>query len=237
MDVNQEHVMNRVMLGEQKLLIVGGSPLLRCGIAAALADEDWLLIVEMTGDASRTRQLCAEHKTLFVVLDLEIVGNGIGLARELLRLAPHTRILALGEKEDPASVQRAFRAGIHGYVGKQDETHELGNGLRKLWLGGEQFIGERLEIKLMRQVVVGSPVTPPASSMELLSPREQEVFQLVGRGRGTSLLAEDLGVSVKTIETHYRRIKEKLDIHSSADLKRHATECELSQIKIQPANT
>ncbi len=147
------------------------------------------------------------------------VPDGLAMVRDFTKLHPEARILALSEREDTACMQTAFASGAHGYMSKQDSTAEVVAGLMALTQGR---IRERADEGLtVRQVVDGRLKSEP-HKVERLSPRELEVFRLVGRGVGTEAQAAALKLSVKTVETHRARIKQKLGARDGVELRRRA---------------
>jgi DNA-binding NarL/FixJ family response regulator len=115
---------------------------------------------------------------------------------------------------------RALRAGAAGYVMKQEATEKVLTAIRQV-LNGEIFLSERMEKKMMHQLV-GGRAARTGSPLEDLSDRELEVFNLIGQGHGTRQIAEELHLSIKTIESHRAHIKEKLNLKNATELVQHA---------------
>jgi DNA-binding NarL/FixJ family response regulator len=113
--------------------------------------------------------------------------------------------------------ERVLRAGAAGYVMKQEATDKVLIALRKVLSGGI-YLSERMSSKFMHQLVGGGKVTANGSLIERLSDRELEVFGLIGEGRGTRQIADQLHLSVKTVESHRAHIKEKLNLRSATEL-------------------
>jgi DNA-binding NarL/FixJ family response regulator len=116
--------------------------------------------------------------------------------------------------------ERALRAGADGYIMKQEATEKVMEAIRHV-LRGEIYVSEKLASKMLHQFVAGR--TPPGSSLiQRLSDRELEVFQLIGQGHGTRQIAEELHLSVKTIESYRAHIKDKLKLKNATELVRYA---------------
>jgi DNA-binding NarL/FixJ family response regulator len=117
--------------------------------------------------------------------------------------------------------ERAMRAGANGYIMKQEATEKVLVAIRRI-LQGEVYLSDRLTNSMLRQYARGT--TPQSSPLLNLSDRELEVFRLIGKGHGTRQIADDLHVSVKTIESYQAHIKEKLALRNSRELVQHAIE-------------
>jgi DNA-binding NarL/FixJ family response regulator len=112
--------------------------------------------------------------------------------------------------------ERVLRAGAAGYIMKQEATEKVLGAIRHV-LGGGVYLSDKLNAKLMHQLV-GGKTQPGASSMERLSDRELEVFNLIGQGCSTRQIAGQLHLSIKTIESHRAHIKEKLNLDNATQL-------------------
>ena len=115
--------------------------------------------------------------------------------------------------------ERALRAGANGYIMKQEATERVLEAIRRI-RGGEVYVSDRIAKRLLRQIV-SSPAAGK-SPMEALTDRELAVFRLIGKGRGTREIADDLHVSVKTVESYQAHIKEKLSLKNARELVQHA---------------
>src|SRR5262249_27299783 len=125
-------------------------------------------------------------------------------------------ILVLSAREDPLSIQRAFRSGAHGYLTMEDDPSEVLQALDQI-AAGDLYTSENVSRRLLANLANGE-FKPARSELRLLSDRELQVFSLIGRGFGASRLATELHLSVKTIETYQANIKEKLGLHTAAEL-------------------
>jgi DNA-binding NarL/FixJ family response regulator len=207
------------------VLIVGGYPLHRQGTRLALEAFPGLAVCGETGDTARARELCERHRPDFIVLDLSgAAGVALGVLRDFRRLHPPVHTLVLSEVEDVVWLERVFQAGASGFVSKLDGEGELANGIMQLGMTGERFVSRRMSHLLMENLKAGRMIKSAARATKALSPREMEVFLLVGKGQGATAAARSLGISVKTVETHHRRIREKLGLRDGEDLKRRAAE-------------
>ena len=208
--------------GKLRVMLVEAIPLIRFGLAALSEIDPLLKVCAEAGDAPTARQRCAEAQPDLIVLNLAIPrGDGIQLLRDFQKLHPAARTLVVSDREDALSLERAFRAGARGYVSLREEPTEVFAGLARL-AAGELFASRRVSHLLLEHLAQRR--RPAAWEVATLSDRELQVFRLLGEGLGATAIARDLGLSVKTIETHQSRMKEKLHAATSAELHRRAGE-------------
>lgn len=175
-----------------------------------------------TDEAPLARELFLRHKPHLVVVGLRLSGaDGTQLVKEFRNLNPVAAILALSEYPDAFSVQRVFRAGARAYLSIEDAP-ELLRAFDEI-LAGHPYVGASVLPVILNNFANGSK-NSRASEISSLSDRELEIFSFIGRGVSVSELATELHVSVKTIETHQMRMKEKLALHSAAELRQKARE-------------
>jgi len=168
------------------------------------------------------RDLFLRHKPDIVLIGLRLTGaDGIQLIKEFRSLNPIVPILALSEHADAFSAQRAFRAGGRGYLTIEDAP-ELLRALDEI-SAGHPYVGASVLPLILSNFAAGAK-GPRTFDVNSLSDRELEIFSFIGRGFSVSELASELHVSVKTIETYQMRIKEKLALHSAAELRQKARE-------------
>jgi DNA-binding NarL/FixJ family response regulator len=175
-----------------------------------------------TEEARLARELFLRHKPDLVLVGLRLCGaDGIQLIKEFRSLNPAVAILALSEQADAFSAQRVFRAGARGYLSIEDAP-ELLRALDEI-SSGRPYVGASA-LPLILNNFAGGAKNSRNADINSLSDRELEIFSFIGRGLSASELAGELNVSVKTIETHQMRIKEKLALHTAAELRHKARE-------------
>jgi len=206
-----------------RIVIIDDHPLFRDGLRAVLQLDPTLAVA---GDAADTRSGCAAVETIqpdVIVLDVGLPGSsGISAIDELHRLAPRARILMLTMHSAHEFVLQAFAAGAHGYALKDQPPTEVVEAIRTV-AAGSRYLAPRLPRGLLeaRQ----GPLR--GSVLDVLSPREREIFDLVARGFSSQGIASQLFISVKTVETHRAHINRKLGFHSTVDLIRFAARHQL----------
>lgn len=205
-----------------RVLVVHGSPVTRLGLTMLLMQSGRYDVCGQADAASTARELFEQHQPELVVTGLTLRGgDGIGLIKDFRKLHPPSRTLVLSKRDDALSVQRAFRAGARAYLMAGDETAEVLEALDRI-LAGELYASVSVGRRLLENLASGQ-IKPNDSKVTSLSDRELQVFSLFGRGFGATRLAAELHLSVKTIETHQMRIKEKLGLRSAAELSKEAS--------------
>jgi len=175
-----------------------------------------------TDEAPLARELFRRHNPPVVLVGLRLYGaDGIQLIKEFRSLNPAASILALSEHADAFSAQRVFRAGARAYLSVEDAP-ELLRALEEISTG-HPYVGASVLPLILGNFAAGTK-NSRSSDIHSLSDRELEIFSFIGRGVSVSELATELHVSVKTIETHQMRMKEKLALHSAAELRQKARE-------------
>jgi DNA-binding NarL/FixJ family response regulator len=203
-------------------LVVHNSPVTRLGLTILLGASGRFTVCAQTDAASTARELFEQHRPDLVVAGLTIRGgDGIDLIKDFRKLHPASRTLVISKRDDALAVQRAFRAGAKAYLMAGDDTQEILRALDRILLG-ELYASESVGRSLIENFA-GNLKKARNSKVESLSDRELQVFSLFGRGFGATRLAAELHLSVKTIETHQRRIKEKLGLRSAVELSKEAS--------------
>lgn len=207
----------RVLLADDHLIVRQG--------CKALLDREGFEVVAEASDGHEAVRLAQTLRPDVAVLDLAMpLMNGLEASQEILHASPGTRSVVLTMYTDDHYVIRALRAGIRGYVVKSQASADLVQAIQEVTKGAIY-----LSPGISRAVVdayLAKTEFPP----DPLTPRERQVLQLVAEGKRAKEVAEFLGVSVKTVESHRTRIKEKLHIYETAGLVRYA----IRQGLIQP---
>ena len=209
-------------LTKATVLVVHRIGFVRTGVLSLIAKSMQFTLCGETDEAPLARELFLRHKPHLVVVGLRLSGaDGVQLIKEFRNLNPVAAILALSEHADAFSVQRVFRAGARAYLSIEDAP-ELLPAFHEI-LAGHPYVGASV-LPLILSNFAGGTKNSRNSDINSLSDRELEVFSFIGRGVSVSELATELHVSVKTIETHQMRMKEKLALHSAAELRQRARE-------------
>jgi DNA-binding NarL/FixJ family response regulator len=213
-----------------KVLIVHGSPVTRFGLSALLRSLRCFRVCAQTDNVPEARELFGRHRPDVAVIGLSLRhGDGVGLIKDFKKSISSVRTLVLSDRTDMLSVQRAFRAGARGYMVTHDDISEIPRALTQILVG--EFYASPSVARLLLHVLAEGRIMPARSELTQLSDRELQIFGMIGRGLGASRVARELHLSVKTIETHRMRIKQKLGLRSGADLNRRAENWLMSQMR------
>ena len=206
-----------------KILVLDDHPIVRQGLGLLINQQPDLMVCCEAEDAEGAMNAIGECTPDMLVVDISLKGtNGIEFVKKCLDRYRNLPILVLSMHDESLYAERALRAGARGYIMKKEATEKLLEAIRAI-LNSGVYLSERMAAKLDADLE-GGPIEPPSSPVERLSDRELEVFELIGRGRKTSLIARDLELSVKTVEAHREHIKAKLKLKSANELLRFATQ-------------
>lgn len=207
--------------GKSRILLVDDHPIVRQGLEEMINHEKDLAVCGTAEDLHQALDQITALKPDLVMVDISLKGsNGIELLKNIKVRFPKLSVLMLSMHDESLYAVRALRAGASGYIMKQEATEKVLTAIRQV-LNGEIYLSEKMEKKMMQQLV-GGRAARTGSPIEDLSDRELEVFGLIGQGHGTRQIAEQLHLSIKTIESHRAHIKEKLNLKNATELVQHA---------------
>ena len=198
-------------------------PLLRYGICAYVNSQPDMMVCGEAGSIPEARSKIAECHPQLLVTALSLgAENSLKFIKALKAENQMLRILVYSAFEETIFAYRAMRAGANGYVMKQAPREELATAIRDI-ANGSIYVSREAALTAFRQSLRGPPKNYQwprfGHSLENLSDREMQIFQLLGSGLGTRQIAELLNLSVKTVECHRENIKHKLHLNSGAELR------------------
>ena len=194
--------------------------LVRGGVRSLLESLPGVTIVGETGDGREALDLVEKHRPDVILLDITMPGlSGLEVAARVAGVSPRTKVVMLTMHAGETYVAQALRAGIAGYLLKDSAIAELEMALEAV-SRGETYLSPAVTSRVVTSFLSGQG--PPVGPLEGLTSRQREVLQLIAEGRSTKEIAVQLGVAIKTIETHRTQIMERLDIHDIAGLVRFA---------------
>jgi two-component system response regulator NreC len=195
------------------IVVADDHAVVRSGLRMLLDAEPDFAVVADAGDVAAARECVARHSPAILVLDLHMPGDtSLSAMPALRRSAPHTRIVVLTMQEDPAFAREAMAAGASGYVLKEAADTELVAAIRAVAAGGTY-----LQPEVGARLASGAVVDDGG-----LTRRETEVLRLIALGHTNAEIAEQLFLSIRTVETHRSNIHAKLKLSRRADLVRYA---------------
>lgn len=202
---------------DKKIVLVDHYPIIRKGLADIINQEEHLSVCAETASAKAVFELIDEYTPHLVIIDPSLKdGCGIQFIKDLKIYSPEIMILIFSRNVETIYVDFVLKAGAVGYVVKSDKLSEIISAIEKI-LQGEIFVSEAIRVKLLKRLL-SRPDRKRDTPIELLSSRELEVFQLLGEGYSTRIIAEELGLGIKTIETYRFNIKKKLVIEDNTQL-------------------
>lgn len=205
----------------RKIIIVDDHPMMRQGLAQLINNEPDLNVVAEADNAGEALDQIRLHQPDLVIADISLPDrNGLELIKDLRALRSDILILVVSMHDEQLYAERVLRAGGRGYVMKQEGGRKLMHAIRHV-LEGKIYVSEKMSANIL-EIFSGGRNKGGGSPVESLSDREFEVFQMIGEGKGTRQIAEQLHLSVKTVEVHRANIKEKLHLKTATDLVRYA---------------
>ena len=205
----------------RRILVADQHPLFRYGLQRLVDRQRGLISTGEADSAQSLKALLAIRLPDLLVMGLRFPGeDGIELIKTLRTSYPALPILVLSGLDETVYAERAMRAGASGFIRKHETLTEIVAAIRRV-LAAELYLSRTMSARLLRQMLAGSGRTF-GSGFERLSDRELNVFQLLGSGLTSRKVAMQLGISLKTVESHRENIKHKLGFNDGAELARHA---------------
>lgn len=201
---------------KNEILLVDDHPLVREWLANLINEQPDLHVCGEASDAPRAFELIAQTAPAVVIVDISLEGgSGIELIKSVKINHPQVAMIVLSMHDEALYAERALRAGARGYIMKREATKKILHAIRSV-LGGKIYVSDKIAEIMAEKFVEGS--ISSEDSVEQLSDRELEIFQLLGRGLNTRQIADHLHVGFKTVQTYCARIKEKLKLDNATQL-------------------
>jgi DNA-binding NarL/FixJ family response regulator len=201
-----------------RIMLVDDHPLIREAVGHLVAES---LEFELVGEAANGKECFERIESLrpdILILDIAMPEmNGEQVARELRRLYPELKIIALSGYTDRQFVRAMSKAGAKAYVVKSASGRELIHALRAV-ASGKNYLSPEVTGAVMEDAAPSAELSTPNT----LGKREKEVLKLIAEGQRSAAIAAQMGIAVATVEAHRRNILRKLQLHSVADLTRYA---------------
>jgi DNA-binding NarL/FixJ family response regulator len=202
------------------LLLADDHALVRAGIRALLESLDGVEVIGEASDGHDALRMIGEQRPDLALLDISMPGlNGLEVTARATREYPRTRVIVLSMHADDEYVYRALRAGATGYLLKNADRRELELAVRAV-ARGEAWLSPAVSKKVIAAFAGGGKRSE--DPVEVLTPRQREILQLVAEGHSTKEIAQRLVLSVKTVESHRTQLMERLGIHDVSGLVRYA---------------
>jgi DNA-binding NarL/FixJ family response regulator len=225
---SDNHASQNQAVTKKRILVVDDHPVVRQGLALLINREPDLVVCGEAEEAMGAMHILASARPDILIVDISLSGpDGLDLLKSIRTTHPTLPVLILSMHDESIYAERALRAGANGYIMKQEATEKVLVAVRRI-LSGEIYVSDRIAGKMLKHYITGSG-TLRSSSIADLSDRELEVFRLIGEGHGTRQIAEELHLSIKTVESYQAHIKEKLSLRSSRELMQHAIQWNMNE--------
>ena len=206
------------------VLLADDHSMIREGLHALIKHETDITVVKEAKDGREAVAMAAQLNPMVIVMDIAMpLLNGLEATRQILKSNPAAKILILSAHGDDAYLTQAIALGASGYLIKQTAARILPVAIRHIAKGHEFYspsIAKRILQHQRKEIQNGD--IPTRDTISQLSSRETEVLQLVAEGKANKETADELHISIKTVEKHRQSLMDKLDIHDTASLTRYA---------------
>jgi len=212
---------SKTALEKSRIYMVDDHTMFREGLRQLIESESDM---KVCGDAASGAEALPGIRTTkpdIVLVDISLAGgSGLDLIKDIKAEFEDLPVLVVSMHEESLYAERALRAGASGYVMKHEPAKTVRAAIQKV-LAGDMYLSDKMSSTIISRVMRGQS-NGPASAVANLSDRELEVFRALGQGKGVRQIAEELGVTVTTVNSFRNRIKEKLQLKSSTEVMLHA---------------
>jgi DNA-binding NarL/FixJ family response regulator len=210
------------LLSPTKILIVDDHSMVREGLRLRISAFPDLEVCGEATTEDEAIELVNKTNPCLVIVDISLKsGHGIELIKRIKAISPKIKMLVSSGFQESLYAERALRAGALGYLNKQDSGEKVIDAIRTV-LRGEHYVSAAITQRLVSQALGNR--SESSDPIDLLTDRELEVFRMIGNGKTSGAIAEELLLSTHTIDTHRENIKRKLGIKNAAELSRHAVQ-------------
>lgn len=210
--------MNQVR--KPRVLMADDHSILLAGLRKLI--EDQCEVVETVENGRALLEAAGQLKPELIILDISMpLMNGLEAARQLRKSLPNTKLLFLTMHASPRYAMEAFKVGAQGFLLKQSAVSELPQAIEAV-LNGKHYLTPSIAKPVIDQALNPKTTQEMKGTAAELTPRQREILQLIGEGKGTKEIATLLDISVKTVQFHKACLMQELNVHTSAELMRYA---------------
>src|SRR5438105_2950251 len=201
---------------KRPVFIVDDHPLVRDGLANFINQQADLVVCGESEDSGGAITGIESSKPDVALIDISLKNeSGLELVKTLQTQVPQVAVIVLSMHDEELYAERALHAGARGYVMKRETTKNVLTAIRRV-VKGDIYVSDRVVNSMAKRM--SSRKTSAAEPVERLSDRELEIFRLLGQGRTPSQIAEDLRLSLKTVQAYCARTKAKFGVTSLTEL-------------------
>lgn len=212
------------MAEQTRIVIVDDHPFVREGLKQLLAGQGDFSLVAEASSVNEAQAAISSHTPDVAVVDLALgADDGVELVRWIRTSYPDIRVLVLSMQDEALYAERLLRLGVSGYVMKNVAGTDFLGALRKV-ARGQKHVSAAMGERLLTHVARGRTPGTDEDPVSALTGRELEVFRLIGEGISTREISQRLDLSMKTVDAHRRHMREKLNLRSTSELIRYATQ-------------
>lgn len=207
------------------ILLVEDHPVVRKGLKTILESEGFFKIIGEADEGNKALKILADSNVDFLIIDINLKGNinGIELVEAVKDRYPNIPMLVMSMSDVSIYAERSLKAGARGFIAKDEAAENIIDAVREI-IGGKIYLSKESSTKIAMKHIFGCSTGSNSLNIDILSNRELEIFKLIGKGYKRSELADELNININTIESHRRKIREKLNLKSSKDLTKLAVE-------------
>jgi len=212
---------NAAQPDKSRVFIVDDHTMFREGLRQLIEHDPGLTVCGDAADAQKAMEGISQSNPDVVMVDITLAdSSGLDLVRNIKNKYEDLPVLVVSMHEESLYAERALRSGAMGYVMKNEPAKTVIAAIRSV-LRGEMYLSQKMSSSVITRFIHGEN-EQPMSPLEILSDRELEVFRMLGQGKGTRQIAQDLEVSIPTVQSFRNRIKEKLHLKTAPELVLHA---------------
>lgn len=207
-----------------EIMIIDDHPIVRQGLKMIIEREKRFKVCAEASNASDAIRIIADAKPAIAIVDISLEGttNGIELVKAVKERYPSIICIVLSMYDESLYAERAIRAGAKGYVMKKEADENIINAINMV-LSGELYLSEQMSKIIVNKLLHG-PSEMELSPENTLSDRELEIFMMIGNGVSMKDIARQLNLSLNTVETHRRHIREKMQFRDNNELVKYAVQ-------------
>ena len=215
-------------MGRIQVIVVDDHPAIREAIADIISDKMGIELVGEASNADDAFQIIEKLKPDVAIIDISLEdAHGLDLVQNVKAQYPEIQVIVFSMYDESVYAERAIRAGASGYLMKSEPTQSVVEAIRSV-IQGEVYLSRRMASRMLSKIANGRS-SGPGFAIDQLTDREMAVFQMLGEGFSVQEITDRLNLSRKTVETYRRRVKEKLDFETVAELLQYAVQWRYGQ--------